>query len=367
MFILIFILLLVVLIIAHEFGHFIVAKSFGIKVHEFGVFFPPRVIARKFGETEYSLNWLPFGGFVKIFGENYDEGRDDPRSFVNKSRWKQAAVVLAGIVFNLLFAWLALSVGYMAGLPTSAVHEGYGIVQLSHPTVVAVLPDSPADRAGLTEGDAIVKVETGHESLDVRTLNTSRQAQVVTNFMTERADESIVLTVERHGAELVFLARAQDGFVQGRKVIGVQLDDIGILRLPPHLALAQGAIVAWSMTSATAQGLGQFFTRLVVGHADFSSVSGPIGITLIGAAALKEGFAAGVVLIALISVNLALINLVPIPGLDGGRLLVIIIEGIRRKPISQEVITRITVAGFLFLILLILLVSYHDIASRITG
>ncbi|MDO8548152.1 MAG: site-2 protease family protein, partial [bacterium] len=151
-----FILILVLLILVHEFGHFVVAKFFGIKVHEFGIFFPPRIFSKKFGETEYSLNWLPFGGFVKIFGENYDEGKDDPsrqgaaeadpRSFVNKSRWQQAAVILAGIVFNLLFAWLALTVGYMVGLPTSAEHRGFGLVQGATPTVIAVLPDSPAQK-----------------------------------------------------------------------------------------------------------------------------------------------------------------------------------------------------------------------------
>src|SRR6185312_5202342 len=161
----------------HEFGHFSVAKWFGIKVHEFGVFFPPRIAAIKFGETEYSINWLPFGGFVKIFGENYDEGKDDPRSFISKARWKQALVIVAGIVFNIIFAWLALSVGYMAGLPTATEHEGFGNVQGASPTVVAVLPNSPAQKAGLKEGDILEKVETGHDSLDARTLNISHQAE----------------------------------------------------------------------------------------------------------------------------------------------------------------------------------------------
>jgi len=369
MFILLFILLLVLLILVHEFGHFIVAKAFGIKVHEFGIFFPPRLFAKKFGETEYSLNWLPFGGFVKIFGENYDEGKDDPRSFTNKSRWTQAAVIVAGIAFNMLFAWLALTAGYIAGLPTSADHQGFGTVQNAVPTIIAVLPNSPAQKAGLKEGDVVEEVQTARETFDPSTLGEpppgASQSQAVTNFITARSDESVILTVARDGTELHLLAKAEDGLVPGRKVIGIELDDIGVLRLPPHLALMQGAILGYDMTVSTAQGLAGFFKQLVTGRADFTQIAGPIGVTVFGAAAIKQGFAAGVVLIALISINLALINLLPIPGLDGGRLLVIVVEAIRRKPISQGLMVKLTLAGFALLILLMLIVSYHDIARLI--
>src|SRR3990167_8529155 len=115
MFIFFFILILIALILVHEFGHFIVAKAFRIRVQEFGIFFPPRLFAKRFGETEYSFNSLPLGGFVRIFGENANEAADNPRSFANKPRLVQAAVVVAGVLFNILFAWLAFSAGYMAG------------------------------------------------------------------------------------------------------------------------------------------------------------------------------------------------------------------------------------------------------------
>lgn len=367
--ILFFILILIVLILVHEFGHFVVAKAFGIKVHEFGIFFPPRIAAVKKGETEYSINWLPFGGFVKIFGENYDEGKDDPRSFVNKSRWQQAAVIVAGITFNLLFAWLALTVGYMAGLPTSTEHKGFGLVQGAIPMIVAVLPSSPAEKAGLMGGDTVEKVQTGTEVFDVSALGTplpgASQAQAVTNFIVARPDDSMVITVLRDGKEMNFLAKAQEGLVAGRKAIGIELDDVGTLKLPPHLAALQGAMLGWDITSSTAQGLASFFKQIVMGTANFAQVAGPIGITVFGAAAIKQGFAAAVVLAALISINLALINLIPIPGLDGGRLLVIIVEGIRGKPISQSLMNRLTLAGLALLILLMLIVSYHDIAKLI--
>src|SRR3989344_6767102 len=139
----IFIVLLVLLILVHELGHFSVAKLFKIRVDEFGVFFPPRIAAIKRGETEYSINWLPFGGFVKIFGENFDEGKHNPRSFISKSRPVQAAVLIAGIGFNLLFAWLLLSAGYFYGLPTPLSYTGFGTVENQKVTLVSILPGSP--------------------------------------------------------------------------------------------------------------------------------------------------------------------------------------------------------------------------------
>jgi len=363
--VIIFILLLVVLILVHEFGHFSIAKLFNIKVEEFGIFFPPRIAAIKKGETEYSINWLPFGGFVRIFGENYDEGKNDPRSFVSKPRLVQTAVIVAGIVFNLIFAWLLLSVGYMAGLPTPVDHIGYGTVQNAEVLVTGVLPGSPADKAGIMAGDAVEKVQTATDTLTVATLHTDQQATAVTDFITAHADESLVVMVSRDGQDKAFVARAADGVVAGRKAIGVELDDVGTLKLSPPIALMQGALLGWNITESTASGLLTFFKQLFTASANFSQVSGPIGITVYGAAAIKQGFAAAVVLTALISINLALINIVPIPGLDGGRLLIIVTEAILRRPVSPSVVMKLTIAGFALLVALMLVVSYHDIVRLI--
>ena len=354
--IVLFILILVVLILVHEFGHFSVAKLFGIRVDEFGVFFPPRIAAIKKGETEYSLNWLPFGGFVKIFGENAGEGLDDPRSFVRKPRLVQAAVLAAGIGFNLIFAWLVLSAGYMAGLPTSVDHIGLGQVQDAQSTITDVLPNSPAELAGLMAGDTVVGVQTASA-----TLASSSLSGAVTAFIADHQNESVVLDVVRDGQQKVFLAKPADGFVTGKKAIGIELDDVGTLKLPAQLALVQGAILGWDITRTTAVSLGQFFAHIFEGTADFSTVAGPIGITAFGAATLKQGFAAGAVLTALISINLAIINLLPIPGLDGGRLLIVAIEGVLRRAISPRLVNSLTLAGLGLLVLLMIVVSYHDI------
>ncbi len=360
MFFVFFILILVALILVHEFGHFIIAKVFGIRVDEFGIFFPPRIAAVRAGETEYSINWLPFGGFVKIFGENYDEGTHDPRSFINKSRWVQATVIVAGIVFNLLFAWLLLSAGYMVGLPTSVDHEGFGTVSNPQVTIVDVLSNSPADMAGLMAGDVVQKVQTA-TAVEAQ----GEDAEQTQQFISSHQEESVILTVTRDGAQKIFLAKPANGVVPGRKAIGVEFDDVGTLQLSPPLALLQGGILGWDITRSTATGLVQFFAQIFTGTANFSDVAGPIGITAFGAAALKQGFAAGVVLTALISINLALINLIPIPGLDGGRLLIIVFEGITRRPVSVRVVNMLTIAGFALLILLMVVVSYHDIAKLV--
>jgi regulator of sigma E protease len=362
---LIFILLLTLLIVVHELGHFSVAKLFGIKVDEFGIGFPPRLLKFQKGETTYSLNLLFFGGFVKIFGEN-GEGKEplptgrQARSFAAKPRLVQAAVVVAGIVMNLLFAWLALSAGYMVGIPASVGQSSFGTVENPKVLVVGLLPGSPAAKSGVLPEDAITNVGTAATQGPA-----NADSDAVRGFIAAHQDESIILTVDRAGAEKTFVLRAEGGLIDGRKAVGVQLDDVGVLKLPPHLALIQGAILAYDMTISTAQGLGLFFYQIARGAADFGSVAGPIGIAGIGAKAVQNGFQAAVTLVALISINLAIINLLPIPGLDGGRLLIIAIEGIIRRPVPEKLSLAVTLVGFALLIALMLVVSYHDIARLI--
>jgi regulator of sigma E protease len=361
---LIFILILVALIIAHEFGHFVVAKAFGIRVDEFGIFFPPKLLSWKRGETTYTLNALPFGGFVRIFGESTDEEdpavTSDPRSFVKKSRWIQAAVLLAGIFFNLVFAWLLLSAGYMLGMQSFVEHKGVGVVRDAKTTIVDVVPNSPAQKVGLEPNDTILSLQTGTAKLAPG--SNSSQTK---DFIAAHQNESIIINVDRAGKQMNFLAVPVDGLTPGHKAIGVEMDDLGILKLSPPLALVQGAIFAEEMTVETVKGLGGLVWSLVRGHADLQGVAGPIGIATIGSNAVKQGIEATILLTALISINLAIFNLLPVPGLDGGRLLFVIIEGIRGKPISQSLVLKFTLAGFGLLILLTLLTSYHDIVRLV--
>jgi regulator of sigma E protease len=237
---------------------------------------------------------------------------------------------------------------------------------------VGLVPNSPAEKSGILAGDTIEKIQTGTTMFDTRTLNTDHQSDAVRNFIAAHQDESMIFIVQRQGSngieEKNFLAKPVAGLIAGqpdKKAVGVELDDVGVLQLPVHLALVQGAMLGWDMTQSTALGLATFFKQIVTGTANFAGVAGPIGITAFGAAALKQGFAAGIFLTALISINLALINLIPIPGLDGGRLLIIAIEGVTKKRLPTPVLGALTLAGFALLILLMLVVSYHDIAKLV--
>lgn len=356
----IFLLLLVLLIIVHEFGHFGVAKLFGIKVEEFSVFFPPKLLKKKWGETTYVLGALPFGGYVKIFGENPGEaalpGASDRQNFARRSPWVQAAVTVAGVAANMVLAWLFLSGGYVIGMPSSADHTGIGEVRDAKVTIVGVLPGSPAQTAGIMPHDIVEGIETGSASL-----RTFANASVVQSFIAAHADESMVVFVRRGEEQKQVLAKPREGFTPDQKVLGIQMDDVGTLQLPVHLALVQGAIVTWEMTKATTVGLLGFFGSLFQGTANFASVAGPVGIATLGSSAVSEGIVTTILLTAIISINLAVINLLPVPGLDGGRLLFIAVEGIRGRAISERIATRVTVAGFALLIGLMLLVTYHDL------
>lgn len=357
--IIIFIALLVALILVHELGHFAVAKFFKIRVDEFGIFFPPRVAAVKKGETEYSFNALPFGGFVKIFGEHAEDA-DNPRSFAGKPRLVQAAVIAAGVAMNILFAWIILSLGYMAGLPTPRESNIVGNVENVQTMVVAVLPGSPAERSGVLPEDTVQSVGTAGETLPLPL--TAEDAQ---EFMRAHQEESIVLTVLRKEEEKTFVLRAQEGVVEGRKAIGIEMGDIGTLKLPSHTALVQGAYLTYRMTIATAEGLLQFFGKIFSARADFTEVAGPIGIVGIGAGAVEEGYVEALLLTAVISVNLAILNLLPIPGLDGGRLFIIGIESITRRRVPERIVFGLTIGGFIFLIGLMLVISYYDITRLV--
>lgn len=361
---LIFIGILVALIWVHELGHFSVAKLFRVRVDEFAIGFPPRLMRVRWGETDYTFNLLLVGGFVRIWGENPGDapaGTGDPRALTSRARPVQAAVLLAGIAFNIAFAWLALSAGYMAGMPVSAAHDGFGEVADVRTAVAGVYPGSPAQRAGLMPGDTVVGAQTGTSRL-----STIDSAGELRDFIAAHADESIVLSVIRAGEEKTFLARAEEGVVEGRKALGVQLEDVGTLTLPPHLALLEGARLTASMTVATAEGLGTFFGQLARGVADFSSVAGPVGIAGAGSQAIDRGFVATALLTALISINLAIINLLPVPGLDGGRLFILLVESIIRRPLPARLTTSLTLGGFALIVVLMVLVTYHDI-TRLVG
>lgn len=365
--IIIFLIVLIVLILVHELGHFLVAKASGIRVDEFGLGFPPRIVGVKYGETLYSLNWIPFGGFVKIFGEDPNEdsiaGPSASRSLVNKPKWIQVLVLIAGISFNVIFAWLLISAGFMSGLPSSV--GAYPNAHFTDAKVVItnVLAGSPAEKAHLKSGDAIVSMTTG-VGADAKVLNVgsgSTDVVAVQKFIADSADKPIKIEIAEGAVKSEIIATPIVGIIGGKAALGIGLDAVGTLRLPIHQALYQGAILTWDLTKSITVGLVTFLKNLVIAKADLAQVTGPIGIVGLVGDAANLGFIYLLSFTAFISINLAVINILPFPALDGGRILFVIIEAIKRSPIKPKVANAFNTVGFALLILLMLVITFHDI------
>ncbi len=358
--IIIFILILLVLILVHEYGHFIVAKKSGIRVDEFGIGFPPRALklfTRK--GTLFSLNWIPFGGFVKIFGENPDDesesGPDAARALVNKPRGIQALVLIAGIVFNILLAWLLLSVAFMFGLQASSSSFDKTLVQNSMLTITQVSEETPAHAAGLEAGDKVESISYLEEKIS------DPSPEVFQEFVHTHGDLPIMLSVVRDSEAMDIMVTptiSEGGTVP---MIGVSLDEVGTLKLPFFKSFIYGAKTTINETSNIVKAFGGLLGGAATGNADLSDVAGPIGIVGLVKQALNLGFAYVLYFTALISINLAVINLFPFPALDGGRLLFLLIEAIRGKRLNQKFANYANSIGFIILIGLMIVITVHDV------
>ncbi|MFA6301001.1 MAG: RIP metalloprotease RseP [Candidatus Paceibacterota bacterium] len=373
--IIIFILVLLVLVLAHEAGHFFTAKSFGIRVDEFGFGFPPKLFGKKFGETEYTINLLPLGGFVKIFGESMDEadfvevGSLDKdvtpekielarRSMVNKPKWQQVLVLIAGIAANFLLAWLLFSFGFMSGLPTSVGSEISG-QKLSNIglVVTSVRVASPAEKAGLKIGDKITSVRVGEN------YTTDVSPDTIISSVTGSAGGEIEIGYTRGKDAQISIAKVVPTVdpADGKEKIGISMDQIGTAKLPVFSALWQGMRLNWLMTKNTVLGLYTLIKEGINGKGNLDSITGPVGMVGIVGDAYKFGFVYLMSFAALISINLAIINLLPFPALDGGRLLFLLIEKIKGSRINPKIANTVNAIGFYLLIALMLVITYHDV------
>ena len=362
--IIIFIIILAILIFVHELGHFLVAKKSGIRVDEFGLGFPPKIFAKKLGNTVYTLNAIPFGGFVKIFGEDphSEEIKEEDRhtSFFYKPKWIQVSVLVAGVTFNIIFAWLCISLGFMIGMPASTDYSSFGQTTRTNLVITEIIKDSPAEKAGLTTGDVIVSVSSGEVSIQNENLTPNKVSELISNSIAKNIEVAY-----RRGEALptnVFIEPNSD-LIEGKKAIGIVMDSMGILKLPIHLAFIEGARTTWFLTKGTVVGLVGFLRDVVTFKSDFSQVAGPVGIAKVVSQANNLGFVYLLSLVALISINLAVINLLPFPALDGGRLLFVGIEAIIRRPINPVFVRWTNALGFVFLIILMLVITSHDILN----
>lgn len=361
--ILIFIAVIVVLIVVHEFGHFVVAKLSGMRVDEFGLGYPPRAcIIGKSGGTVFSLNWLPFGGFVKIFGEDGEKETEstDLRAFTKRPRILQALVLIAGITMNMLLAYVLITGALISGTPRALSESEIAVAQNMQLAVANVLPDSPADQAGLLPGDIILSAEDGHYVFS------GVDPAEFTKFVSNGGGNTTISMSVRHsdGEEELIFARPAVGVVASdlsRPALGAEIATIGVVPLSFGKAIIEGAHLTWGVTKLTAIGLWNFFGGIFTFKADLSQVAGPVGIAGVVGSASMQGFGNLFSIMAIISINLALINLIPIPALDGGRLLFVIIESVIRRPIKASISVALNSIGFAFLVLLMIVVTAHDI------
>ncbi|HEU5114988.1 MAG TPA: RIP metalloprotease RseP [Candidatus Paceibacterota bacterium] len=361
MYIIIFLIILAVLVLVHEFGHFFAAKRFGVRVDEFGLGFPPALIKKKVGETLYTLNAVPFGGFVKIFGETPESAAVEPdsRSFVSKPRFVQAVILLAGIIMNVLFAWVLFSAAYMTGMTTGVSQEYAAYIHDTHIIVLSTIAGSPAAKAGLTEGDEVFSLGVGGATT---TIDSAASIQEVTKLS---KGKPMTLEVLRGANKKYVTVTPSMSPLSGEYAIGISMDEVGKASLPIHLAIFEGAKLTGSLFASIFEGLYSLIHDAILGHADVSQLSGPVGIARLVGDASKLGFSYLLSFTAFISLNLAALNLLPFPALDGGRILFVIIEAIRRKPIRTRTANIANLIGFGLIILLMIFVTYHDILNLV--
>jgi regulator of sigma E protease len=342
------------LVLVHEFGHFIVAKKSGMQVDEFGFGFPPRLFGIKKGGTLYSVNLLPLGGFVKIAGEN-NEDYENPKSFVNKSFFARFFTLAAGVIMNFLLACVLLTIGFGIGLPTE-VPQGLTLparatIKESSLTIVEVVKDSPAAKAGLLEGDMIAAID-GKPFANVDDLIT---------YVKSRAGNNLDFEIKRGSEDFHKQVFSRTDPPSGQGAIGIAPAMVGRISFPWYYAPVVGFNASVRLVENTFSG----FYHLFVKGEGFGSVGGPVKIASMTGQVAKLGFPYLIQFAALLSINLAVLNIIPFPALDGGRILFLVIEKIRGKKNNQKIEQWFNTAGFALLLLLIIFITVRDVTGLI--
>lgn len=354
-----------ILILGHEAGHFLVAKLFGMKIEEFGFGFPPRIFSWRpkktsvvdgtlreaQGDTEYSVNWLPCGGFVKIAGENdpslSEESKgqavaakilsDEERKklFCFRPWWQKSLVILAGVTVNFMLGWLLISAVLMVGTPKALVIE-----EVQH--------GSPGAAVGLLSGDVI----KGYDG-----------AGSFIQFVDKHRGEEINLNIMRGGKSMTFNVVPRVETKPGEGAIGVALAEAGEPKEGFFAALGDGFMRSVQISGLITGAFYNLFKNLFLHASLLEGVAGPVGIFAVAEQTGRIGFAYLIELISLISINLAVVNLVPFPALDGGRFLMILFEKIKGRPIPRRAEALINNLGFALLILLMVLITVRDVGN----
>lgn len=355
MHIVVFIIILAILVLIHELGHFIAAKKNGIKVEEFGFGFPPRVWGFKKGETLYSINLLPIGGFVKLYGEEYHEDVDDKlrsegdknRAFVSKKPWQKVTVIVAGVVMNFLLAWILISYLFTQGVPTPTKNV----------IVDNVKAGSPAAVAGLKKDDQIISLVADGKSYTVTDTNE------LISLSKKFGGKVVAFNIKRASANQTINVIPREDPPAGEGPLGIIITSYIEKKYPWYEAPFYGLVHAFQITRQIVVELGKMVFSLVTFQKTKLDVAGPIGIAQFTGQAIKFGNNAVLELMALLSLNLAVINILPFPALDGGRLVFIIYEWVTKKQVNKKVEQYTNIFGMVVLLALAAVISVNDIVK----
>jgi regulator of sigma E protease len=300
------------------------------------------------GGTVYSLNWIPIGGFVRIKGED-GESRDAD-SFAIKPAWTRIKVLGAGVVMNFIFAWIVLSLVFWAGVPEAVNPEddlSQGKIQISE-----VAAKSPAENSGLKIGDEIARIQNGLEFRSVKS---------VQDYINANRGHEISLKIIRGKEIIEFKAVPREEIPNSEGALGVGLVQTTAVHYPWYAAIWKGLQAVYDLTVTIIWGIFGMFKSLILGEGAKIEVAGPVGIAFLTKQVASLGMIYVLQFAAILSINLGIINALPIPALDGGRILFILIEKIRRRPISQKTEQLFHTAGFAFLIGLMILITFRDV------
>lgn len=357
--ILVFILMLSVLVLIHELGHFLTAKKFGIKVEEFGFGFPPRVFGKKKGETLYSINALPIGGFVKLYGE--DEAgsgkvsktkavtKDLDRAFFAKPIWQRIIVVTAGVFMNFMLAVLI----------ATYLFSTQGIPKDTHTVVISqVDKDSPAALAGLKKGDVV-------KTVDSKEIITTENLIKITN---EKKGEQVNLVVLRGDSEIPVVLTPRANPPEGQGAMGIAIDqNIVYQKYPFPLSILYATKQAAQDSVLVVKGFVDVIKTIVTSFTVPEGVAGPVGMAQLTGEFVQIGPNAVLALVYMLSLSLAVLNILPIPALDGGRLLFILIELVTRRKVNPKYEAYAHLVGIILLLSFLALISLKDIGRIING
>lgn len=368
---LVFLIILGILVFVHELGHFTVARRNGIKCDEFGFGFPPRaigvykkekkgkwyagwrmVIGNKHVESDhtiYSLNWIPLGGFVKIKGED-GEHKKEKDSFSSKSAWIRVKVLAAGVIMNFLLAWVLFAWLLTMGI-NQEVDQNDTSVSGTNIQIISVAPKSPAYEMGIREGDNVIKCAGENPTCSGPFTNIAE----LQNFVKENKGKEITLEIARGDKNLSFAGKVREQSPDGEGLLGIGLAQTTFVKYSFWQALKQSPFVMWNVLIM----MGLVLKSLFAG--DASNIGGPLAIAHYTKQATALGFSYIVQLAALLSVNLGIVNILPIPALDGGRILFVLIEKIKGSAVSQETEGTIHTIGFLLLMALMVYLVVHDV------